>query len=191
MKNLPILLIIFSSFLISNCGEPCDDVVCKHNGVCESGDCICEDRYTGKTCELEIVPSSVKIQSFTIHTHEIKPNGDPWDNELGNEAMPDIYITILDSENNLFRTTENFVAPNISKSTISFEIEITDVTKTYTLFVYDEDGAIDDLVYEFPFVPYTSGLNFPSNISKIYSADNIVPTENGELTINMVYCFPN
>ena len=189
MKNIPVFLFLIFSFLISNCGDSCEDNLCKNDGICESGDCACPERYTGKNCELEVVPSIVKIQSFTIHTHEIKPNGDPWDDEPGNDAMPDIYIKILDEENNVFRTTELFPTPNISKSTLFFEVEITDVTKSFTLLVLDEDGDVDDIVYELPFTPYSVGESFPTNISKIYSADNIAPTESGALTINMDYCF--
>ena len=82
-----------------------------------------------------------------------------------------------------------FPAPNISKSLLSYQVEITDVTKTYTLLVYDEDGDIDDLVYELPFQPYVEGEGFPTSFTKIYHAINIPPTENGELTINKFYCF--
>lgn len=189
MKNNILFLFILSIIFFSNCKDSCDDSACQHNGFCESGVCACTERYTGNNCELEVLPTAVKLQSFVIHTHEIKPNGDPWDNEPGDEAMPDIYIKILDADNNVFRSTENFVAPNISKSTLSFEVEITDITKIYTLLVFDEDGATDDLVYELPFQPYVKDAGFPANLTKTYSANNIAPTENGELTINMSYCF--
>jgi len=189
MKNIILYLFIFSTFFLSNCGDSCDDANCLHNGFCESGECVCSEQYTGENCELEVVPSAVKLKSFIIHTHEVKPNGEAWDDEPGEEAMPDIYIKILDADNNVFRTTELFPTPNISKSTLSFEVEITDITNTFTLLVYDEDGDIDDLVYELPFQPYIEGEGFPESTTKIYHAINIPPTENGELTINKVYCF--
>lgn len=189
MKNIILFLFLFFTFLLSNCGDSCDDADCLHDGFCESGDCVCIERYTGENCELEILPTAVKLQSFIIHTHEIKPNGAPWDDEPGDDAMPDVYIKILDSNNNVFRTTEMFPTPNVSKSFLSFEVEITEVFKTFTLLVFDEDGDVDDLVYELPFQPYVEGEGFPDSSTKIYPAINIPPTENGELTINKTYCF--
>ena len=189
MKNIILYLFIFSTFLLSSCSDSCDDANCLHNGFCESNECVCTEQYTGKNCELEVEPLSVKLQSFIINIYEIKPNGDPWDDEPGIEAMPDVYIKILDSSNNVFQTTEMFPTPNVAQSILSFEVEITDVSESFTLLVFDEDGDIDDLVYEFPFQPYIEGDGFPSSITKIYNAINIPPMENGELTINKSYCF--
>ena len=91
MKNIFLLLLFISNIFLYSCGDSCEDTDCLHNGFCESGNCICTERYTGEKCELEVFPLAVKLQSFLIHTHEIKPTGEPWDDEPGDEAMPDIY----------------------------------------------------------------------------------------------------
>jgi len=33
------------------CKDPCENTICKNNGICESGDCICTGGYTGANCE--------------------------------------------------------------------------------------------------------------------------------------------
>lgn len=53
MKNITVLLVL-ASLLISSCKpkDPCEDVDCV-NGVCESGNCLCETGYEGIFCETE------------------------------------------------------------------------------------------------------------------------------------------
>lgn len=190
MKNLLLFLLLPFAFSATSCNsDSCENKVCQHNGVCESGDCLCSERYTGELCEKEVVPSAVKIKAFNVKTHEIKPNGDPWDDEPGDEALPDVYFKILDADNNLFISFEGFHLSNITNSTTQLELELPDVTSEYTLLVFDEDGVNDDLIYELSFTPYQSGQNFPPNITEIYYAANIPPQLDGELTINLAYCF--
>ena len=190
MKNLFFVLTILFALSASSCNEDsCENKVCQHNGICTTGDCLCSERYTGELCEIEVVPSAVKLKTFVVRTHEIKPNGEPWDDEPGEEALPDVYFKILDANNDVLISLEDFHLSNISNSTTQLELELTDVTSQYTLLVFDEDGVNDDLIYELPFTPYQIGKDFPESITETYSATNIPPTENGELTINYAYCF--
>jgi len=190
MKNLFIFLIILFALSFSNCtGDPCENKVCEHNGICDSGDCLCSERYTGDLCQNEVVPTAVKLNTFVVRTHDVKPNGDPWDDEPGNAAYPDVYFKILDADNNVFISLEDFHLTNIPNSTTQVELELTDVTSEFTLLVFDEDGVNDELIYELTFTPYQNGQNFPPNITEIYPPTNIPPQLDGELTINFGYCF--
>jgi len=41
-------------FIISSCGDPCDDVDCGMEGICIDGTCLCTEGYEGTNCEIEI-----------------------------------------------------------------------------------------------------------------------------------------
>ena len=40
--------IILSTTFVS-CNDPCSDVVCKNNGICRDGGCVCADGFDGLT----------------------------------------------------------------------------------------------------------------------------------------------
>ena len=44
--------IILSTTFVS-CNDPCTDVVCKNNGICRDGGCVCADGFDGPLCEFK------------------------------------------------------------------------------------------------------------------------------------------
>lgn len=51
MKLKSTFLAIVSIFLIASCTpDPCIDVVCLNDGVCDDGTCLCTDWYEGTDC---------------------------------------------------------------------------------------------------------------------------------------------
>ena len=53
MKHfITLSLFCFSLFMFS-CTDPCADIVCGDNGVCDDGTCLCDEGYEGTACETE------------------------------------------------------------------------------------------------------------------------------------------
>lgn len=89
MKRL-LLPIAFLAITFSSCQKKdlCDEVICLNNGICESGDCICEEGFEGQNCETEQrlafvndynVSESCNLGNFS---YDISVNAD---SEIGNE----------------------------------------------------------------------------------------------------------
>ncbi len=49
----PFVVLVFLSFMLisSSCTDPCKDIVCDNGGVCNEGNCVCLNGYTGFNCE--------------------------------------------------------------------------------------------------------------------------------------------
>ena len=84
IMNRLLLPIAFLAVIFSSCQKKhaCDDVVCLNNGICESGDCLCEAGYEGPNCETEqrlvfvnaySVTESCNLGNFT---YEVSVNAD-------------------------------------------------------------------------------------------------------------------
>jgi hypothetical protein len=57
MKNIFKLssYLLFATMLsvgFSGCSDPCDDAVCLNGAICDDGDCLCINGYTGTNCEI-------------------------------------------------------------------------------------------------------------------------------------------
>jgi len=48
-----IFLFLLTALLFTCTNEPCDDVSCANDGVCENGTCRCLDFYEGDNCQRE------------------------------------------------------------------------------------------------------------------------------------------
>lgn len=54
-------------FLFEACTiDPCENVICQNDGVCQSGDCDCTDGFTGTECEFTYAESIVG--NYTVLT---------------------------------------------------------------------------------------------------------------------------
>lgn len=62
LKTLSFLFILF----IMSCTDPCKDVNCMNEGVCDDGTCLCADGYEGTNCENEIRAKYYGIFSGTV-----------------------------------------------------------------------------------------------------------------------------
>ncbi len=58
MKNvLFILMLLVIAMMNSACKiDPCKDIDCQNGGICDKGDCICQNGYTGERCQTKIDP---------------------------------------------------------------------------------------------------------------------------------------
>ena len=53
MKTIKTLLLSFVLALASCTTDPCADITCYNDGVCDDGTCICTDWYDGTDCSTE------------------------------------------------------------------------------------------------------------------------------------------
>lgn len=53
MNNFIRFSIFSFAFLLFSCTDPCEDVSCLNDGVCDDGTCLCEVGYEGTNCETE------------------------------------------------------------------------------------------------------------------------------------------
>ncbi len=51
MKKLVTFCFLLSFVLLQSCSDPCEDISCNNNGVCDDGTCLCEDGYSGVSCD--------------------------------------------------------------------------------------------------------------------------------------------
>ncbi|MBT8231763.1 MAG: hypothetical protein HKO66_12105 [Saprospiraceae bacterium] len=54
MKYLSQLLFLACTLLVFSCSDPCKDVDCGANGICDEGICNCDPGYSGTNCETNI-----------------------------------------------------------------------------------------------------------------------------------------
>lgn len=55
MKKLLYLFLVIAA--ITSCKkDPCKNVVCYNNGVCDDGTCLCPNGYSGTNCEIQLDP---------------------------------------------------------------------------------------------------------------------------------------
>ena len=193
MKNLlTTFTLLFSLFLLFSCNEDkCEDINCYNQGVCIDGQCDCTERYTGESCLDEKTPSSITINQFFIRPYDLNPNGEVWDAEVGEEA-PDIYLSFLDGNNEEILNSSDFEIINAPNSfTINYDWIISNVTEIHTVQVFDKDYGMgaDELILSFTFIPFETGEGFPDSIEKIFSADGIPPTVDGQISMDVVYSF--
>lgn len=86
MNNLIKLSFLAVILFLTSCTDPCEDITCLNDGVCDDGTCLCEDGYDGITCETE-----VRTKYFGTFNGPLNcPNEDPVDQSLIFEAGPEV-----------------------------------------------------------------------------------------------------
>lgn len=53
-NGIALVLAVVSTTLVSSCADPCSDVLCKNNGICRDGACVCADGFEGPICEYKM-----------------------------------------------------------------------------------------------------------------------------------------
>ena len=98
MKKLFVALLLVNVFL--GCtheafNNPCDDLECQNNAPCINGTCLCEEGFSGETCNDLLMPEALWIESISLSGYPVFRQGDPWDGQVGAPACwPDITIAI-------------------------------------------------------------------------------------------------
>lgn len=55
MKTSPLIILMSAlSLFIFSCNDACDDVNCNNQGICDDGNCECDEGYEGAACENEV-----------------------------------------------------------------------------------------------------------------------------------------
>lgn len=86
MKHLITLSLFCLSLFLFSCTDPCKDIVCGDNGVCDDGTCLCDDGYEGTTCETE-----ARAKYYGTFNGELTcPGEDPADQSLIFSAGPNV-----------------------------------------------------------------------------------------------------
>lgn len=84
---------IFSMSMISSCSDPCDDILCKNNGICRDGKCACAKGFDGPLCEYKMYEKFIGTWDGTYrcngaipvaHTIVIEPGTSPDEVKLYN-----------------------------------------------------------------------------------------------------------
>ena len=101
LNNLKLVsLLIIIIFIIPGCGpdtlpSPCENITCFNNGECLHGTCICEDGYTGDSCQTAEIPQAIYISEILLTKYPYFSGKDPWDDGLPIPyCWPDLAIEI-------------------------------------------------------------------------------------------------
>jgi len=58
------MLLALSTSLVS-CNDPCSDIVCKNNGICRDGKCVCAEGFDGPLCQFRAYEKFIGIWDGT------------------------------------------------------------------------------------------------------------------------------
>jgi hypothetical protein len=140
--------------------DPCANITCLNGGYCANGSCVCPEGYSGSNCSQQVTPSLIRINSIRVTGWNPTDNGAGWDLTSG----PDIYVLIRRSGTTVY-TSATYTDAS-SQLNFNTNIEITGMSSTYDISIYDFDSLdSDDFMGGFTFVPYSSDNGFPSIIT--------------------------
>lgn len=166
MKNLIFGLLTVGSLSIISCKDKCKDTNCLNGGVCDDGTCICETGFSGDDCGTANTPSKITITQIDIVDFPGLDNGSTWDVAI--DTDPDIVIELVNNgSGSTVYTSASFdnMADGSQFSINGLNIEITNVTDTYTIKMWDDDlTSGDDSMGDVTFTPF-NGNNFPTSIT--------------------------
>lgn len=154
MKKIGLLISLSFLVIVYSCSkkDPCEDIVCKNGGMCESGNCKCPAGYEGTFCENESIPKAVKVSNIKITKWPAtKTDGSKWDTDNTNpDLLPVIYTMKADgkSVDQTFWTSStvllNTTNPSPEFSLILPELKFTTVDKLYAIFLFEKDDTAID-----------------------------------------------
>lgn len=151
------LIILFFALFLNSCIDKKCDYGCI-NGLCYEDNCECYTGWTGKSCDIQITPTLLKITRIDILSF---PSGNY---DIG--SNPDIYIKIYHGEELIHTQPNYFLNANPGSTyTVNYSsnINITDPTGYYSIVLYDYDDVdSDDFIGGLQFSPYFSTNNFPN-----------------------------
>jgi len=142
--------------------DPCENVTCGQNEVCNNGVCDCLYGGTVGNCD-EQIPTGVTVKKIIINN--VPPensSGDPWD-DTGN---PDLAVAIYTSMNNQLWFSGVIDEVDISEDhEFACDYNFTNnLSATYRIPLTEWDGNNYDLIGIMDFIPYQVGLGYPDTI---------------------------
>jgi len=163
--------------------DDCQTISCSNGGTFVDCECQCPDGYSGNDCSTQVTPSKVIINKAIVKVFPNTDNGDNWDVGIPNaeDALPDVYITVQNSDLNLIFDSPSFYENALSGSGTFYEfsfnpnLEITDYDDPYLISIWDYDSSdTDDFMTSYGFFAYTSNNNFPNVITVVSQSDEIL-----------------
>ena len=178
-KSMKYLSIAFFAFVTTtvfySCSDPCNDLRCENGSVCIDGTCNCLDGFMGKLCQIEKVPSAVRITEIRIKEYPLlRPNGSSWDLTDG----PDLAINIF-QEDQIFYVDQIFYENAEPETDFVFKydpaLEFLIIGAEYEIRLVDRTDFLGspDIMDIVPFTPYTPGQKFPTNIT-LFGSNKLV-----------------
>jgi hypothetical protein len=157
--KLSLIVVSILFFLsCSNDNDPCDDLICNTNEICNEGICESISGYSGTPFN-KIYITKIKLLRFP----STRFNGNKWDS-LDNA---DLHITLYQSSNKVWSISNPIVnAENIAHDIQLLKpIELIDPDKLHTFSMYDDDGnLIDEFMAGVIFTPYEDNNSYPKTI---------------------------
>ncbi len=144
--------------------DPCESSLCKNGGICDQGNCLCPEGYTGIRCDEKVMPDRMQISFVSLTRFPGLKNGIPWDNVDG----PDIYFKLYNDTFPIGKPLSLFENANANQSyDFSIDvIEMTNITGKHFIKLWDYEGfnQTPELMGEVEFVPYNSENGLPQTI---------------------------
>ena len=158
------LLLLFAvSTITCKKSDPCEGVTCQNGGICKNGDCDCPPGYTRALCQLEVVPSSIKIESVRINYFPTTDGGVSWDLLDG----PDVYLIIKDGAQVLY--TGPFFEDAVLGQNLTFYPSYTDFFPerplTFEVWDWDDNITAPDFMGAIEGKMYRAGQGFPAQFT--------------------------
>lgn len=191
MKNL--LFLIFLTTLLA-CSkdenppvvtDPCEEIICQNQGVCNDGICECPFGYEGDLCEIQRIPKKVTLTNFVITSFDIeKPDGSgSWD---VNSDYPDLYLNFFIGNEEISIYRDNFIN-EVSNFPVAlsydFVIEANQIEEFIGIQLRDRDEEIDDFLGFVACVVYQEDIVYQEKLS-LEDIDG-----NFELEFDLIYEF--
>lgn len=208
MKNLFKKIILLSiAIIMFGCSKddtptstPCVPITCLNGGVSTPNcGCTCPQGFTGSNCGTQMLPTTIKITKIKVKYFSNYDNGSTWDISLPTaiNALPDIYVTLQNSNNVELYNSPNYFENVLSNGTNTWDFTpATPISIPFTYFnslkirLYDYDGAVsnfndgvDDLMASSIFNIYNSTGGFPTTLNLLDSTTPI----GYELTLQYVW----
>ncbi|WCO01325.1 calcium-binding EGF-like domain-containing protein [Psychroserpens ponticola] len=190
MRNQIIKLIFLSILTTTYFGcssdsnsDDCETITCLNGGTFVDCECECPLGYTGNNCSTQVRPSKVIITKAIVKVFPNTDNGEFWDLSIpdAEDALPDIYITLQDSNLITIYDSPTFYENVISGEGTFFEftltppVELTVYDNPFLVNIWDYDTTgEDDFMTSFGFFAYTSNNNFPDIITVVSQSDEIL-----------------
>ncbi len=127
----------------------------------ENGDEHCPEGYTGKNCDVQIIPDSIFIKSINIvRFPATNIPGQSWDPD----SDADIFVQVRQNNEEIWTSTKVYgnAAPDTNYIFRADTLSLVDQMAQYAIHLYDLDDAGE--------IEYMGGINFIS-----YSENNGFP----------------
>lgn len=137
MKRINLLLFaMFSIAILTSCTDPCDDVNCLNEGICDDGTCECIAGFEGKNCEILTRDSIAGNFAIASTCDDGFTPTDNWAIGGSSSASNEILI------NNFHKPTLNIIATITGPTT--FDIKEQFVSDGAIGYTFSGTGTIED-----------------------------------------------